>query len=241
MLTCSEALVLRTIKYNDTSFIAVLFTEAEGAVSFLVRIPKSRRSGLSMKIFQPLTVLEVEWDNRDSLSLQQLRRCRCGQPYSSIIQDPVKTAVALFLAEFLYYSLRHEKSGRPLFNYLHTSLLWFDVAQSSYSNFHLVFLMRLSRFLGLFPNAERYASGDIFDLQSSCFVNKVPVHSYYVKGKEAESIPLLLRMNYETMHLFRFSRTERNRLLDILNVYYQLHVPGFPNLKSLDVLREVFG
>lgn len=240
MMTRSKALVLRTVKYNDASFIAVLFTEAAGAVSFLVRMPKSRRSGVQLKLFQPLTLLEVEWDSRDTLSLQRLGRCRCYRPYVSIIREPVKTTVALFLAEFLYYSLRHEGQGQPLYGYLETSLLWLDVARRSFANFHLVFLMRLSRFLGLFPNAGRYEEGDVFDLQNSCFVGSVPLHPYYIKGKEAASIPLLLRMNYETMHLFRFSRAERSRLLDVLNLYYRLHVPGFPKLKSIEVLREVF-
>lgn len=240
-MTRCRALVLRTVKYSDTSFIAVLFTELGGAVSFLVRIPRSRRAGVQLKLFQPLTILEVEWDDRETLSLQRLSRCRCCQPYASIISDPVKTTVALFLAEFLYYTLRHEKAGQPLYDYLKTSLLWFDLARRAFSNFHLVFLMRLSRFLGFFPNAGQYETGDVFDLQNGCFARKVPLHPYYIKGREAASVPLLLRMNYETMHLFRFSRAERNRLLDVLCVYYQLHVPGFPKLKSLDVLRAVFG
>ena len=44
----------------------------------------------------------------------------------------------------------------------------------------------------------------------------------------------------ETMHLFAMSRAERNRCLTIINDYYRLHLPNFPLLKSLDVLKELF-
>lgn len=53
-------------------------------------------------------------------------------------------------------------------------------------------------------------------------------------------LPVLFRMNYPTMHLFRLSRRERQRILHVLNEYYRLHVPGFPELKSLEILQELF-
>lgn len=46
MLTESRAIVLRTIKYNDESFIAETLTEGHGRVSFLVRISRSPRAAV---------------------------------------------------------------------------------------------------------------------------------------------------------------------------------------------------
>jgi DNA repair protein RecO (recombination protein O) len=61
-----------------------------------------------------------------------------------------------------------------------------------------------------------------------------------LKPDEASRIRLLLRMNYETMHLFAMSRAERSRCLMVINDYYRLHIPDFPILKSIDVLKELF-
>lgn len=101
--------------------------------------------------------------------------------------------------------------------------------------------MRLSRFLGLYPNLEDYHSGDYFDLQNACFTPLRPqLHSDYIGQEEASRLTGLMRMNYETMHLFAMSRTERARCLAIMNEYYRLHLPDFPVLKSLEVLKELF-
>ena len=100
--------------------------------------------------------------------------------------------------------------------------------------------MRFSRFLGLYPNTEDYREGCFFDMLNACFVSARPLHGAFLNPDEASRINLLMRMNYETMHLFAMSRLERNRCLVIMNDYYRLHLPDFPVLKSLDVLKELF-
>ena len=101
--------------------------------------------------------------------------------------------------------------------------------------------MRLSRFLGLYPNLEDYSPGDYFDLQSGCFVAKPPqLHTSYIGAQESAILIQLMRMNYDNMHLFEMNRTQRARCLTILIDYYRLHVHDFPPLKSLDILKELF-
>ena len=101
--------------------------------------------------------------------------------------------------------------------------------------------MRLSRFLGLYPNLEDYHSGDYFDLRSAGFTPLRPqAHPDYIGPEEASRLTGLMRMNYETMHLFAMDRSERARCLTVMNEYYRLHLPDFPVLKSLEVLKELF-
>ena len=125
-------------------------------------------------------------------------------------------------------------------NLMH-SIIWLDTCKRDYANFHLVFLMRLSRFLGLYPNLEGYADGDYFDLRSACFRTLPPqMHSDYLEPAEAARLKTLMRMRFDTMHLFAMSRAERVRCLNLLNDYYRLHLPDFPVLRSLEVLQELF-
>ncbi len=141
----------------------------------------------------------------------------------------------------LYRAVREEAENRPLFAYLQHSIIWLDECGGGFANFHLVFLMRLSRFLGLYPNLEDYHTGDYFDLLNACFTSIRPqLHSSYINPEEAGRLRQLMRMNYETMHLFGMSRAERARCLTIMNDYYRLHLPDFPALKSLEVLKELF-
>ncbi len=241
MLQKTTGIVLHVLKYNDTSNIVEIYTEVSGRASFLVPVPRSRKSPVKLVLFQPLALVEFEADFHAKSSLYKIKEARSHYPFSSIPYDPYKSAIALFLAEFLYRAIREEVENAPLFAYLKHSIQWLDACNGNFANFHLVFLMRFSRFLGLYPNLDDYHAGDYFDLLNSCFTSLRPrMHAAYIGPQEAARISSLMRMNYETMHLFGMNRAERARCLHILNEYYRLHLPDFPALKSLVVLHELF-
>lgn len=241
MLQKTVGIVLHTLKYNDTSNIVEMYTELSGRASFLVNVPRSRKAAVKSVLFQPLSLIEFEADFRPNATLYRIKEAKSFYPFSSIPYDPFKSAMALFLAEFLYRAVREEAENRPLFAYLQHSVIWLDTCGERYANFHLVFLMRLSRFLGLYPNLDDYHEGDYFDMLNACFTSVRPqLHSSYIQSGEAARLLRLMRMNYETMHLFAMNRTERTRCLHIINECYRLHLPDFPVLKSLAVLQELF-
>lgn len=241
MMQKLTGIVLHVLKYNDASNIVDIYTEQCGRASFLVKIPRSRKSNVRSVLFQPLAFVEVEADCRPNSNLHRVHEAKLLFPFRSLPYHPYKSSIAMFLAEFLYRALREEEANIPLFAYLHHSILWLDECENkSFANFHLVFLMRLSRFLGLYPNVDDYTSGCYFDMLNACFTPLLPTSGSFLKPEEAGRIRLLLRMNYETMHLFGMNRVERNRCLTVINDYYRLHLPDFPILKSIDVLNELF-
>ena len=185
-------------------------------------------------------MLEIEVDVRQKVALQKLKDVIIAFPYESIPFNPEKLSISLFISEFLFYALRSEQKNAPLYDYLSSSLLWLDTQNMSFTNFHLVFLMRMSRFLGFFPNIDNYSFGDYFDLRDSVFCSQPPNHRDFLYPQEAEKIQLMLRMDYPTMHLFSMSHEDRVRLIEVVLHYYRLHLPDFPELKSLSVLRELY-
>lgn len=241
MLQKSIGIVLHSLKYNDSMNIVDMYTEHAGRVSYSIRFSHSRQSKVKPVLFQPLAFIEFEADCRPKTRLYPIRDAKSWFPFQTIPYDPYKSAMALFLSEFLYRSLREEEENIPLFAYLNHSIRWLDVCKSGYANFHLVFLMHLSHFLGLYPNVEHYIDGYYFDLLNAQFTPFLPVHGAYLKAEEAAQIGMLMRMNYDTMHLFRLNRMQRNRCLTVINDYYRLHLPDFPVLKSIEVLKELFG
>ena len=240
MLTKTQAIVLHSLKYGETRMIVDMFTRYFGRLSFIVSLPKSSRSKMKKQFFQPLTFLEIEVDVRPNVQLQKLSDVRLAMPFFSIPFHPHKLAISLFMAEFLYYALRSEQRNELLYDYLESSILWLDGQEGRFANFHLVFLMRLSRFLGFYPNLEHYQTGDYFDLRDSVFLSLPPIHRDFLYPEEAEKVQLMMRMDYPTMHLFQMSHQERNRLLEVVLIYYRLHLPDFPEMKSVEVLQELF-
>lgn len=240
MTTKTEAIVLHSIKYGDSKLVVDMFTRECGRVQFFVNIPKKPNARIKKQYFQPLTQLAIESDIRPRLQLQRLKDAAMTYPYATLSADCRKLAIAMFAAEFLCHALRGEQQGGALFDYVADSLRWLDASTAGFANFHLVFLMRLSRLLGFRPNLEGYAPGCCFDLRGGGFCPAAPLHHDYLDPRESSLVGLMMRMDFANMHLFRMSRDERNRLAEILISYYRIHIPNFPAMKSLAVLRDLF-
>ena len=240
MIEKLEGIVLCSFKYNDKKNIVQIYTKQHGRMSFLIPAVRSKKSTVNQVLFQPVSLVEFEAEVKPKASLHVIKEAKLWIPFSSIPYDPYKSCIALFLAEFLSKALKEETDNEALYAYLVHSVCWLDTCEQSFANFHLVFLMRLSRFLGLYPYVESYHPGDYFDLLNACFSPSQPLNGAFLVPQEAVHIHNLMRMRFDTMHLFAMSRVERNRCLDVILSYYRLHLPDFPELKSLPVLQELF-
>jgi len=236
----TEAIVLHSFKLGDSRLVVDMFTREAGRLSFVVSVPKTSKGKLKKQYFQPMTLLEVECDVRQRVQLQKLKDARLLSTYTSIPFSPEKLALSLFIAEFLYYALHSEEQNAPLFTYICDAMQWLDIAEKGYANFHLTFLMRMSRFLGFYPNLDDYTDGCVFDLRAATFSLLAPTHRDFLQPDDARRIHTLMRMDFPTMYLYRLNRTDRNRIVDVLLHYYRLHIPQFPELKSLSILQELW-
>lgn len=240
MLTKTKAIVLHSFKYGEMQMIVDLLTEQCGRQACILRLPKSSKGKLKKQYFQPLFILEVVLDIRQHSNLQHIKEARVVNPFISIPFNPYKLSISLFIAEFLRCATRREQTDSTMFSYIENSILWLDGCEGQFANFHLVFAMRLTKFFGFYPNLEDYGHGKWFDLRSSSFSSAPPLHRDYLAPAEADLIQVMMRMNFPTMHLYKMSRLERNRLLDVILDYYRIHIPDFPEMKSIEVLKELF-
>lgn len=240
MLETTQGIVLHYNRYNDDSAIVDIFTLSHGSIPFLVRDRRQQRKGsLHTTLLRPLNIIELVFDYRPSASLQRIQEVHIAHCYTSLPYDPIKETVALFLSEFLHGALRSEVQNADLYHYLLYSLQWFDAAHEGLANFHVAFLIRLTYYLGFWPYIKEKEIPHFFDLRDGMVTDTEPQHGSFLKGEEAAALPKMLRMNLRNMHKFRLTRQQRARILDVLTLYYQLHVPEFRNLRSLAVLREV--
>lgn len=236
----TQAVVLHALKYGESQMIVDLLTREQGRVSFICYLPKTGRGKVKKQFFQSLTLLDLVYDHRATQGLQRFTDVRIAHPYSSIPFDAYKLSISLFIAEFLTHATRDEQHNPHLFDYIASSMQWLDGVGSSFANFHLVFTMHLSRFIGFFPNLSDDVAGAWFDLRNGSFSLVRPPHNDCLRPEEASVIGTLMRMNYDNMRLFRMSPAQRNRCVEIILYYYRLHVAGFPELRSLEVLRSLF-
>ena len=237
MIESTKAIVINSIKYGDTSLITTCYTQKGGKKTYLLKgILKSKKSKFKSAYFQPLMQLNLIANHNNKGTLNSIREVTVQNVYDSIYTDIKKQSIALFLAEIVHFSIREEEQNNALYQYLETSFVWLDT-HDNISNFHLLFLLNLTKFLGFYPETEGI-SNPYFDLGEGKFTNQKRLNT--VSGENLDQFKKLLGINFDVLHLVSFSAGNRQVVLSILIQYFELHLSGFKKPKSLNVLKAVF-
>ena len=237
MMIKTKAIVLTAIKYGEADLIVKCLTE-EGIKSYLLRrIFSARSKKLKPAYFQPLSQIAITANHNNKGNLNSITEVRVSYLYHTVGVDIFKQSIALFLAEVLAYALREEEKNPNLFEYIETALKWLDT-NSDISNFHLVFLLELTKYLGFYPDVKNNGV-NFFDLEEGSFTNYKPLRNY-VRGQELILFKSLIGIKFDDMVGLRWNSENRQSILDVLLVYYEFHLPGFKKPRSLKVLKEVF-
>jgi DNA repair protein RecO (recombination protein O) len=236
MLVKTKAIVISSLKFQEKSLIVKCFTLSDGLKSYFVRDAfSSRKSNQKIAYFQPFSILEIEAVHKNKGTLENFKEIKLAIPFQTIHNSITKSTMVLFLSEMMHYSIHEEEENEALFTYLETALLWLD-AHDDMANFHLIFLLEATKYLGFYPDIT-----DIdllyFEMTEGVFTPFNAISSLSVH--ETSLLKKLLSLKFES-DLKTFHIIERQLLLKILIDYYSFHLEGFRKPKSLDVLKEVF-
>ncbi|GAA4447202.1 DNA repair protein RecO [Nibrella saemangeumensis] len=230
MLQKTRGISLSYIRYRETSIIARVYTEEFGLQSYIINgVRSAKNKSNKIALFQPLTLLDMVVYYKDDRDLHRLSEVKTIHPFQSIPFEVAKSSMALFITEILTKSLKEEAGNPVLFRFLEDSVLFLEEAQSSYENFHLAFLLKLSFFLGFGPESAREFEGQLQE------------HSYPFLRNESTTAALNTFLRLPLGTPVRLTRADRADLLDALVAYYRLHIDSVGEVKSLPVLREVLG
>lgn len=240
MLHKTKAIVLHSLKYGDTGLVVTLYTEAFGRSSFLMQGVRSKKSSLKGNLFQPLFLLEIEADQKPTRELQRAKEVKIAVPYTTIPFEIAKSTQAIFLSEILYKVLREEESRQELFEFLYNSFQVLDLINEGIANFHLIFLIQLSRYLGFEPTGNYSINAQYFDLIAGSFISAQPSHPHFMDCDTSSIFSKLINKNYSDSHHFHIEKSKRQDLLNLMIDYYSLHLGISLNVKSLEILNEIF-
>lgn len=235
----TRGIVLKATKYAESSIVVQIFTEKFGLQSYLVNGARKPKAKIGVSLLQPLHLLDMVVYHRENTSLQRISDARQMPPLQSIPHDMIKRTVALFLNEVLYKSLRQQSADEPLFNYIFNAISWWDNLEQPQPNFHLFFLIKLSRYLGFSPTLPK-SRQPFFDLKDGVFCHSLPNHSWVLQNPHTSYFVDLLICSFEESATLFIPLTERRVLLEKILDFYRLHIDHLGEIHSHEVLEEVF-
>ncbi|MBC7948488.1 MAG: DNA repair protein RecO [Chitinophagaceae bacterium] len=241
----TKGIVLRTVKYGETSLIVTIFTELFGVQAYLVNgVRASTKKGAGKaNLFQPSALLEMVVYHSELKQLQRIKEFRWGFLYQHILTDVRKNAVAVYMVELLTKCIRQPEPHPELFQFAEDAFMHLDESNAMIAaNLPLYFALHLPVFFG-FRMQDNFSSSRTFlDLQEGSFATDNPSHLHYLEGKQAEVTSQLLKAQRPAeLEQIKLHHDFRRGLLAAYETYYALHLQDFGKMRTLPVLREILG
>lgn len=244
MLHKTKGLVLRAVKYGETSLIVSIYTEMFGVQSYIINGVRtsSLKQPYRANLFQPATLLDLVVYHNERSNLQRIKEFRWCVIYNDIYRNVHKNTVALFMTEVLQKCLTQPEANPDLYAFLEDIFVHLDKGNAAATaNFPLYFLAHLAQFFGFRIQDSFSEENIILDLQEGSFVAARPLHQNYIEGQLCEVISHLLKTQHpDELFELHINREQRKIVLDAFISFYIFHHPGFNNLKSVSVLHALY-
>jgi DNA repair protein RecO len=240
MVEKTRSIVLYSLPYKDNLSIVYLLTEKRGKLSCFLPVSRSKKTVVKSNMFQPLSILNLEIDFHTKKDIHRIKEAQIDTPLNQIPFHPIKLSLAQFIAEFIYKAVHEHEQSLNLFHFVEHAIQILDLSEKSVANFHLVFLFKLTAYLGFYPNIDHYADNTYFDLINGVYADKIPYHNHYLKANESKVLHDILQLTFDNLHEYPLLREERQQFISILSEFYRLHLTGFPEIKSFEVLKMLF-
>lgn len=231
----TNGIVLKYIRYGESSAVCKIFTRSFGLKSFMLKGAIKKKSG-KQSVLQPFTPVEVTFRMKESNQLQYLHGIARSLSIKSIPFDIRKSTICIFLDEVLYNTLSEDYVNEDLFDFVERFIQLLDLSEKP-ENYHLFFLVRLTRFYGFPPQTKE--DGDYFNLAEGGFINHLSGVAALDK-KESLALRQLINTNADQLEDVRMSVETRQALLRGMMEYFKLHLGNWKPVRSLEVFDTVF-
>lgn len=243
MIHTTKGIVLRTVKYGDTSIITTVYTELFGIQSYIVKGVRqsSKTSAGKAGFFQPAALLDMEVYHNEQKQLQFIKEYQWSYLYERVLFDVVRNTVAMFVIELAQHSLKQPEANPEMFYLIEDSLKQLDKGNDTLcGNLPLYFTLQLAAQLGFQIQGKYSRETPVLDLQEGVFTRDIPTHPYYLETEMASLTSDLSDLNfYNDLENFSLNRTKRQALLQSYQTFLSLHIADFGEMRSFAILQEI--
>ena len=240
MLEKTRGIFLYQIKYSDSASIAHIYTEHSGRIAVFIRRSKNKKTSSKKNTLQPLFLIDIQLNIKKNREIQNVNEFNIAPVQISIPFNIAKRSIVFFLAEILSKVLKEEEANPGLFSFLYNSIELLDHLEAGFSNFHLVFLFELTRYLGFYPSDNYSEINCYFNLREGCFMDKPDAPEITLDKLLSSALNYLKIKSFALLNEIHLNRHDRQKLIEVLLKYYNYHMPGMGQIKSLEILNEIY-
>lgn len=238
MLIKTKLIVLHSLRFGEADLIVRCFTEEKGSLSFLLKgVLKSKKGKLKSSLFQPLHIIDAVIQHKEGRKLSYFREAKIDFPYKSIPTNIFKSSIALFLAELIGICIQEEEQNPSLYRFLEEQFIALDQSEQ-FANFHLKFMVDFTKYLGFLPHKDN-AQQAYFNLEEGQF-QATETNNYCLQNENTKLLQQLLQQNSVAVQQLNLNQNRRQEFIQMMLLYYQLHLASFRKPKSLEVLNQLF-
>lgn len=236
MRVATKAIVLQAIKYGDKKFILKLFSRDHGLLTVSCVTGQSPASKIKSSAILPLSLLDAQIIQKQNKDVQQLTEANCYYISTNIGNSLSKLSIAQFINEVLIKCVKENTGNTALYDFVETCIVYLNESDQNFVNLHVHFLLEFTRYAGIEPASNYSEENCYFDCREGSFTS---YSLAFPMGLDKEDSKLLAESLTKNLLLTKLLSTERQRLVNSLIAYYQFHIPGFNQVRSLEVLNEV--
>jgi len=239
----TKGIILRTVKYGETSIITTVYTELFGVQTYIVKGVRqsSKTSQGKASYFQPAAILDLEVHLNTLKQIQFIREFQWSYIYERVLFDVVRNAVALYVIELLQHSLKQPEANPELFYLVEDTLKEIDKGNETFvANLPLYFILHLASELGFQIQGEYSVETQVLGLKEGFFIKEIPMHPYYLIDSDARITSQIINIkSYKELESIYLNKDKRRQLLEAYQQYMKLHITDFGEIRSLSILQEI--
>ncbi|MEX0603048.1 MAG: DNA repair protein RecO [Bacteroidota bacterium] len=157
MITTTEAIVLKSMKYRETSKIVTFYTRRFGTVSGLAKGARDRKSRFGAAL-EPMTLVSLVFYKKEQRDLHLISQCDILRLFKRLHSDLDRMGPGMAILELLYQVARNEEENGPLFSLVLGSLEAAENAPVNFWNVYYAFQVGLASIFGFAPAFDHCVS-----------------------------------------------------------------------------------
>lgn len=233
-----KAIVLKSIPFTENQRILKTFSAERGYMSFIT--PEVFFRSKNNNAIQCMQITEIEFIPNHRNGLHKIKTIHPIKNTASIYFDVYKMNIALLWGEILNLSLQHEEKNEDLFDFIAHAIEYLNDAGKEIANFNLFFLYRFCGLMGFRIDTSSYRPEYVFNISDGGFYPPEEYPHYASGPHSARAIHHFCSCQPEDIQNITLNRESRSILLDILLLFLEFHLNLNFNIKSINVIRDIF-